>query len=195
MAILNYLGEEWRDINGFDYQVSNFGRIKRKNCIVNSRYGRYHVIKERIISQQMEKNEYLSCALSKEGKVKRFFVHRLVALAFPEICGEWFEGAEIDHINTIRNDNRAENLRFVDRKTNQNNPLSIVNRSKSQKLAVKKYGLAAKPVIQYSLNGELIKEWKSASEAGRINGYNFKQISACCTGRHKTAYGYIWKYK
>lgn len=55
---------------------------------------------------------------------KRVYAHRLVAFAFPEICGEYEAGLEVDHLNTIRDDNRAENLRWVTRSQNRNNPIS-----------------------------------------------------------------------
>lgn len=67
------------------------------------------------------KNGYITISVT---YTKRIYAHRLVAWAFPEICGEYEEGLQIDHINTIRDDNRAENLRWVTIKQNANNPLS-----------------------------------------------------------------------
>lgn len=55
---------------------------------------------------------------------KHIAVHRLVALAFPEICGEYEEGLQVDHLNTIRNDNRAVNLRWVTPTQNRLNPIT-----------------------------------------------------------------------
>ena len=55
---------------------------------------------------------------------KEWKVARLIAKTFPEICGELFEGCEIDHVNTIRTDDRAENLRVCTHSENQNNPLT-----------------------------------------------------------------------
>ena len=52
-----------------------------------------------------------------------------------------------------------------------------------------------KPVLQYNQNGEFIKKWNSNSEAEIY--FNKKQsdnIGACCRGKQKTAFGYIWKY-
>lgn len=52
----------------------------------------------------------------------------------------------------------------------------------------------SKPVLQYTLTGELVKEWVSAAEAGRF-GFSFKNISQCCKGEKKTHKGFIWKFK
>lgn len=54
-----------------------------------------------------------------------------------------------------------------------------------------------KSIEQYSLNGEFIREFISISEAERYikkKGAN-ANISACCKGRLKNAYKFIWKYK
>ena len=42
-----------------------------------------------------------------------FYIHRLVAMAFPEECGVLKEGYQVDHINGVRDDNRVENLRCI----------------------------------------------------------------------------------
>lgn len=56
--------------------------------------------------------------------------------------------------------------------------------------------IISKPIIQYSIEGEFIKEWISAKEAettiGRINN---SQITQCCRNKLKKAYGFKWKYK
>lgn len=52
-----------------------------------------------------------------------------------------------------------------------------------------------KPILQYSKDGEFIREWISAQEVGRILGVYSKSISKCCLGQRKTALGYVWKYK
>lgn len=44
---------------------------------------------------------------------KKQFLHILVAKAFPEICGKWFEGCEVHHKNKNPLDNRASNLMVV----------------------------------------------------------------------------------
>lgn len=49
----------------------------------------------------------------------------------------------------------------------------------------------SKKVIQYTLDGEFIKEWPSVSECRR-NGFN--HVDACCRGERKHAGGFIWRY-
>ena len=61
-------------------------------------------------------------------------------------------------------------------------------------LLQKRYpGSVRKAVLQYSLEGEFIREWDNAYAAGRklkISG-----IGEVCKGKQKSAGGYIWKYK
>lgn len=52
---------------------------------------------------------------------------------------------------------------------------------------------AAKPVEQYSMDGTFVKAWPSIAEAKR-NGYDGSGISMCCSGKRKSANGYVWKY-
>ena len=54
-------------------------------------------------------------------------------------------------------------------------------------------GKCSKKVLQFTLDGELIKEWPSVMECSR-NGYDFRNISACCRGERKSAYGFKWCY-
>lgn len=67
-------------------------------------------------------------------KHKTFYVHRAVYETF---VGEIPVGYEIDHINTIRDDNRLENLRAVTHLENVNNPLTR-NRKRTSEFG-KKY--------------------------------------------------------
>lgn len=52
-----------------------------------------------------------------------------------------------------------------------------------------------KPVIQYDLNMNFIKEYISLSEAARSLGVVTNNISACCLGNQKTCCGFIFKLK
>lgn len=52
-----------------------------------------------------------------------------------------------------------------------------------------------KCVLQFNKNGSFIKEWISAKDVEINEGINYKNISACCRGKRKSAGGYIWKFK
>jgi group I intron endonuclease len=50
-----------------------------------------------------------------------------------------------------------------------------------------------KPILQYDLNDNFIKEWISRTEAK--NWLKSGDIAGCLSGKQKQAGGYIWKYK
>lgn len=52
----------------------------------------------------------------------------------------------------------------------------------------------AKPIFQLSREGNIIKEWTSATEAGRTLKIDNSSISKCCNGKAKMAGGFRWKY-
>lgn len=88
--------ERWMSI-GDRYQVSDKGRVIG---------ARGFVLKPRIHS-----NGYLRVFVAINGKVRDEYVHRLVARAFH---GEPVAPrVEVDHVNGKRDDNRAENLRWL----------------------------------------------------------------------------------
>lgn len=90
--------EEYRKID--DLLVSNEGNVKSE--------------KGKLLNQYPTWNGYLRVQVHKGKTHKNLRVARLVAFAFPEICGEYFEGAEVNHKNCIITDNRACNLEWVD---------------------------------------------------------------------------------
>lgn len=56
--------------------------------------------------------------------------------------------------------------------------------------------MSCKPVYQYTLTGEFIREWKSLKQASselQINHGNLCQ--ACRNGKNKSAGGYLWSYE
>ena len=52
-----------------------------------------------------------------------------------------------------------------------------------------------KKVLQYTKNGEFVKEYDSLSDASKSIGVSKSNLSSACIGRRKTCKGYIWKYK
>ena len=200
--------EIWKDIKGYEdfYQVSNQGRIRSVERKIYKSNNTKQISKSYILKFEKGKG-YNYVHLFKNGIRKRIAVHRLVAEAFipnPE------NKPEVDHINTIRDDNRVENLRWVTPKENMNNPLTKENMSESQKGKSKgkskgkpksketkdKIGKANSiKVAQLDKDtNELIKIWNSAMEAQRECGFANNDINKCCRGKYKTHKGYKWMY-
>ena len=52
-----------------------------------------------------------------------------------------------------------------------------------------------KPVSQYDLEGNFIKDWPSAAEVQRQLGFKSTNITKCCKGIIKRVNKYTFKYK
>ena len=103
--------EEWRTIaRAPDYEVSNFGRIRRRTA--------GHVtFAGRILKSRKQKTGYLLIGLSPvPGQRSFFLVHRLVAEAF--LGPPPTRVHETAHWNNQRDDNHASNLRWATRTEN-----------------------------------------------------------------------------
>ena len=57
------------------------------------------------------------------------------------------------------------------------------------------YRAVSKQIYQYSKDGVLIKEWESIQQASTTLSINRSDIGSTCSGRCKSAGGFIWKYK
>lgn len=77
-----------------------------------------------------------------------------------------------------------------------NNPIKRTKESKERMSISAKNRIDNKiPIMQYDLEGNFIKEWESAAEAGRIVGISNGQICDALKGNWPQAKGFIWKYK
>ena len=165
--------EIWKDKKDYEghYQVSNWGRVK------SIKFGKEIILKQHI---NIKGGYYYVCLL-KNGKHKNYYAHRLVAEAFLPNPNNY---KEVNHKDECKTNNVVSNLEWCDRKYNHN--YGTINERISQS--------QSKPVLQYDLEGNFIKEWKSTMECCR-NGYNQGAVAACCQGKRKTHKGFIWKYK
>ena len=182
--------EVWRTVPGLIYQVSN------KNGWRQPLKNGYRYSKGRINQGRR---------LMSLGRGKCIMFHVCVAKAFPEICGEWFEGCHVHHKDFNPLNNVPENLVVMTEHEHlqlhyQYQPDSFKKpsekRSKSISKALRGRRATEKhvPIFQYTLDGVLVKEWECISDV-TSDGYSPGNVCSCCRGRLKTAGGYIWKYK
>ena len=190
------LNEEWRQITGYEglYEVSNYGRVRSLDRLVKCGYSKKRTTKGKILKPRKNNSGYYIVNLYSRKNKKNILIHRLVAFAFPEICGKWFEGAEVNHINEIKTDNRAENIEWCTKNYNQNygdrNELAVITRTN------RGYNNGRKRIVQLDMNGNFINIFKSSREIERILGYSHSSISKFCKGeyKYKAPYGFLWKY-
>jgi len=111
--------EIWKDIEGYEglYQVSNFGRVKSLNRIID----KYHHVKERILKHQIDRKGYHTLMLSKDNKQKRYEIHRLFGLTFISQECECF-----NHKDGNKDDNSVSNLDAATFSENINHAVDIL---------------------------------------------------------------------
>ena len=165
-----------------DYEVSNLGNIrsnksKTPKLLKPFRRGGHYAKEE-------ERGFYLSVRLLHKGIEQDYAVHRLVALAFipnPKNL------PMVNHINGVRNDNRVENLEWCDGSYNIWHSYNILGNKNGTN----------RPIMQYTKEGEFIREWESAADAEKELGVDASSISAVCQRQkyRNVASGFIWRYK
>ena len=109
--------EIWKPIKGYEdlYEVSSIGRVR---CLNYRNRGEIHI-------KASSGLRYCQVCLTKDGKMRCFYVHRLVAEAY---LPEPKEGAtQVNHKNGDKRDNRICNLEWVSPIVNVNNPVTKPN--------------------------------------------------------------------
>lgn len=174
------------------YQVNEKGDVKSLPRKVVSKGG-YRTTKERILKHCINKHtKYHQVNMHVDGKIIIEYVHKLVAEAFiPNPQNK----PQVDHINTLKDDNRVENLRWCTPKENMNNQLTKEKISKTKKGKPQK-AKYSKPIQQIDMeSGEIIAEYKTGKEASKATNITAAGISAAATNKKCTKNGYTWYTK
>lgn len=123
--------EEWKNISGYEnlYKISSHGRVKVKRRVmyglVDGEFQPLYVAKEKIMSPFDNGSGYLCIALTKCGKRKNFYIHRLVAEHFID---NPYSKVQVNHKDYDRKNNKVDNLEWVT--VSENAIYSLPNRSK-----------------------------------------------------------------
>lgn len=103
------MSELWKQITEFDdYEISSFGNIRA------TKRGKTFPMKQRFLFG------YCYITLAQQGRKRQFRVHRLVATAFIGPCPD---GLQCAHLDGIKTNNRADNLKWTTCLENQSHRL------------------------------------------------------------------------
>lgn len=182
--------EIWKPVVGYEgrYEVSNLGRVRS----VDHKYTRPHFrtgapteysVKGRVIYQYCKKDTTTyNVRLSKGPTVKTHAVHRLVAQAFipnPDNL------PEVNHMDENRHNNRADNLEWCTGDYNLHYGTHI-DRSAAGHW---------KKILQCDMQGNVIREFNSITQAANTFGVTIQAISRVLIGKNRQCRGFLWKYK
>ena len=127
-------------------------------------------------------NYYTLCTLNKTYKV-----HRLICYAFNQIEGKKtlddYKDLQVNHKDGNTFNNCADNLEWVS---------SSINMYHSYKENLNK---KVRNILQYTLDDDFVKEYKSISEASRESGEPEHRIRAIAKGKKNSKAEYKWKFK
>lgn len=176
--------EIWKDIKGFEgrYQVSNTGKVKSLRFLGHDG--------ERLMKLSPHHSGYLIVQLGKRP-AKTYYVHFLVASAFlPSVDGKPI----VNHIDGNKHNNHVDNLEWVTYKENTEHAIKTGLRNPHD--TPKRFGKnnpQSKPVLQYDLAGNFIKQWDSQSDVARAFNAKSSTVSACIDNPSLTFRGYMFR--
>lgn len=142
------------------------------------------------LRQHVERNGYVRVCFGG----RKLLVHRLVCEAFHGAPP--FIGAQVNHKNGVKSDNRADNLEWVTASENQRHRIDVLGHKGDTGSMRGRFGSAhnrAKPVEALDCSGAVVARFGSIHEAGRA-GYHPANVCAAARGRKATAGGLRWRY-
>lgn len=198
---------EWRRVPGYEpyLEVNELGQVRSVERYVNHRNGSVSRMRPKILAQHPDPKGYLKIRTSVNNKKTSIKVHRAVAEAFisnPE------NKPQVDHIDGDKTNNHVSNLRWVSNKENfdysvknglRENSFRTLTKWRNDpvrkaKATAKIVERCSKKTYCFSLDGELIAEFSSCTEAGKAIGGCESGVSGCCTGKYPTYKNYVFSY-
>lgn len=187
--------EEWKNIKGYEglYQINKKGQIRSLDRYATIKSGAQRIVKGKMKIASIRKDGYYSLILSKKGINKRYVVHRLLAETFipnPEnkCC--------VNHIDGNKQNNELSNLEWCSHVENMKHAFKtkLIDNEALIKRGAKISKERRKKVAQFTKDNKLIAVYESQHEAEVATNIPQGRISFCCSGKYKTAGGFIWKF-
>lgn len=159
--------EVWKDILGYEgyYQISNLGNVRSLDRYVRNGKGTVRFVPGKLRKLDLLADGYLGISLEKEGRVKYFKIHRLVAEAFipnPE------NKPEVNHKDGDKTNPTVNNLEWATRSDNMDHAwrTGLAVKGFCKEAYDKSLERNRKPVVWL----ETGIEYPSISEAARSSG-------------------------
>jgi hypothetical protein len=188
--------EGYKLTNSHSLDVTEFS-IETKKKMSNARKGK--TLEEIVgLEKSIELKEYYSERIKLNNPNKNS--DPLVREKISNTLKEYFDDKENHWAYGLKmTDEHNEKLRLA----KLNNPKNVGNRKprteeQKEKLrnSIKGTKIKRSEILQYDLDMNLVKEWKSLREIERIDTtMSRSQIAKCCKGVKETYAGFIWKYK
>ena len=196
------MNEIWRKTEYEFYEISNQG-----NCRSVDHYGwsRHHIGMNRLFKGKLLKGD-----VGDFGKLRyclggrKVFAHILVAKAFPEICGVWYDGCDVHHKDYNPSNNEATNLvvlspeehrklhTSIGQMAGANNP--FYGRKHKKETVERVANKHKKQIDQFDLNNNYVKTFGSVNEAAQSVDGVASCLIKCLKGKWDYYKGFKWSY-
>lgn len=175
-----------KEINGYPgYYASDTGEVW------SVKRGTLHRL-----TPTLNRKGYERVKLSVGGVSKTISVHQIIARTFiPNPDNK----PQVNHKDENKRNNNVTNLEWCTCLENVRYGTGIARSANSRKgIKVDNTKTANShkiPILQLDKNGQVLKSWSSATDAGNELNLSSSHITSCCRGVRRTCGGYMWRYQ